>query len=149
METNAGAVTSKVLELVTEPERAVMAVVPATKLEARPAPFTLAIAGADELHVTELVRSRTLPSVYVPIAVNACVRPAATLAGLGETAIDTRAGGLTVSAVEFLTAPEVAVIFAIPIVPLVANPPGTIDATRGVSEDQTAEAVKSWTLPSV
>ena len=144
-----GGETVRIAEPPMLPELAVMMAVPATKLEARPVPFTLAIGGADELHVTELVRFSTLPSVYVPVAVNEWVRPAATLAGLGETAIDTRAGELTVSPVEFLTAPEVAMMFATPTLALVASPPAAIDATPGVSEDQTAEAVKSWTLPSV
>ena len=70
IETKAGAVTSKVPELVTEPERAVMIAVPGAELVANPTLFTPAIVGTEDVQLTELVRSWVLPSVKVPVAVN-------------------------------------------------------------------------------
>ena len=78
METRAGGVTLRVLEPLIEPKVAVIVALPVPTPVAKPVLLTLATAGADELHVTELVRFCVLPSVYVPAAVNCCVLPRAT-----------------------------------------------------------------------
>ena len=78
METRVGCATLRVLEPVMGPKVAVMVALPVPVPVAKPVLLTLATAGADELHVTELVRFCVLPSVYVPAAVNCCVLPRAT-----------------------------------------------------------------------
>ncbi len=59
---------------VIAPDAAVMVVLPAATPEARPldppALLIVATAGADELQVTDAVRTCVVPSVYVPVAVN-------------------------------------------------------------------------------
>ena len=78
METRAGCATFRVLEPVIGPKVAVMVALPVPTPVAKPVLLTLATAGADELHVTELVRFCVLPSVYVPAAVNCCDLPRGT-----------------------------------------------------------------------
>lgn len=67
----------------------------------------------------------------------------------GLTAIETSWAGVTVSAVEPVTVPEVALMFALPVPVPVARPPVFIVATAGVSEPQVAEPVTFCVLPSV
>jgi hypothetical protein len=93
-DTRTGAVTVKVVEPVTDPELACMLVLPVPTVLARPALLIVATVAFDELHVTELLRSCVLPSLYVPVAVNCCVRPLATDPLAGVTESDTRLGGL-------------------------------------------------------
>lgn len=57
-----------------------------------------------------MVRSCVLPSVYVPVAFNACVVPSAKDGLAGVTAIETSAGAPTVRLVEPAIEPELAVI---------------------------------------
>jgi len=87
--------------------------------------------------------------VNVPVAVNCCVVPSATVEVCGLIAIDTSAVGVTVSSVELLTVPEVAVMFAVPIATLCASPPLLIVAVEGVSEDHVAVPVRFCVLLSV
>jgi methylglyoxal synthase len=54
-------VTVNVAEPVIVPEVAVIVVVPGVTLVATPPPFTVAIAVADEVHVTMLVRGCVVP----------------------------------------------------------------------------------------
>ena len=51
--------------------------------------LTVAIVGALEVQVTLLVTFAVLVSLNVPVAVNCCVNPEATLGAFGVTAIDT------------------------------------------------------------
>ena len=99
-DTKTGAVTVKLAEALVTPDDAVMLVSPCATLVARPAPFTLATDGADELQFTEFVRFCELPSLYAPMAVNCCEFPATTLAVVGVTLIDTRTGGPTLNRAE-------------------------------------------------
>src|SRR5579863_137333 len=71
------------------------------------------------------------------------------LAEDGFTVIETSWAGATVSAVEPVTVPEVALMFALPVPAPVARPPAFIAATVGVSEAQVAEPVTFCELPSV
>jgi hypothetical protein len=60
----------------------------------------------------------------------------------GVTVSETSAGGPTVNALDPLTPPEVAVMFAPPIPIPLASPVLLMSATDGVSELQDAEAVR-------
>jgi hypothetical protein len=76
--------------------------------------LTVATDVADELHVTVLVRVCCVPLLYVPVAVNCLLLPAATDADAGVTAIDVSTAAVTVSVAEPLIVPDVAVIVADP-----------------------------------
>ncbi len=103
----------------------------------------------EELQVTEVVITWVLPSEYVPVAVNCWVSPAGNV-GVGVTAIETRVAGFTVStAVLLVMPPEVAVIFELPTLRLVASPEALMEATAPLLEFQVAELVRSAVLPSV
>ena len=67
----------------------------------------------------------------------------------GVAPIDTRVAAVTVNSVELLTVPEVALILAVPMPTLCANPDALIVAVEGVSEDQVAVLVRFCVLPSV
>src|SRR5947199_10855308 len=73
------AVTVRTVEPETDPEVALIVVEPVPTAVARPwLPVVLlmvATAVTDEAQVTEVVRSRVLPSLKVPVAVNCCVPP--------------------------------------------------------------------------
>ena len=72
--------------------------VPTALATTEPEAFTLAIAGADEIHVAVCVRFCVLPSVYVPVAVSCSVSPTGKEFGVGVTAMLTREAGPTVIA---------------------------------------------------
>src|SRR5208282_6636110 len=79
----------------------------------------------DELHIAVLVRFCVLPSLYVPVAVNCCVVPAAIEGFAGVTAIETSVGAVTVSVVEPLMPLVVGLtIGGVPVVTPVGGPPG-------------------------
>jgi hypothetical protein len=63
-------------------------------------------------------------------------------------AIDTNCAAVTVTKVDPDIDPDVALMFAVPALMLVTNPFFTV-AAEFVSEDQVAEVVRSWVLPSV
>jgi hypothetical protein len=52
------------------PELAIITVVPGAFPVTSPPALMLAITGSEELHMTELVRIWTLPSLKLPVAVN-------------------------------------------------------------------------------
>ncbi len=85
----------------------------------------------------------------VPVAVNCCVVPSATVDVCGLIAIDTSAAAVTVSTPEPLTVPEVAVMFAVPMPTLCASPPLLIVAVETVSDDHVVVLVRFCVLPSV
>src|SRR6266446_2564367 len=93
------------------------------------------------VHVAVAVRSRVLPSVYVPVAVKACVVPRAKEGLTGATAIETRLACPTFSIVELLTEPEVAVIVAAPTPAPLASPVTAMVATVVKEELQLTEFV--------
>ena len=158
IETSAAGVTVSVTgALVTAPDVAVITVVPAARLVARPIlPAVLlivAVAAVAELQVAVWVRSCVELSVNVPIAVNCCVVPSAIEGAAGVTAIDTNAAGATVSEAVPLTAPDVAIIVTVPCATVLASPfVGTespIVATLPVPALQCTVAVRSGVVPSV
>ena len=70
----------------------------------------------------------------MPVAVNCSVVPALIEGLAGVTAIDTNVAAVTVSVVEPLIEPEVAVIVVLPCVEPVASPAALIVATLVVPE---------------
>ena len=75
----------------------------------------VATAVVAEAQVTWLVRSCVELSEKVPVAVNCWVSPLAMLGLAGVTAIDCRTAAVTVSTVEPVTPPSVAVIVEVPV----------------------------------
>jgi len=161
IETRAAEVTVKfVLPLTPVPGCvAEMVVLPLATLVASPLlPAALLIVATlvvPEDHVTALVRSCTELSVYVPVAVNDCARPRATVALAGVTSIETNVAELTEKLV-LAEIPEpawVAVIVVVPVLALVARPLVSaallIVATLVLEEDQVTEVVRFWTELSV
>jgi hypothetical protein len=114
IEAKTAAVTVNVAELWIVPEVAVIVAVPFATLVASPLLFTVAIVVADEAHVAVPVRFWVVPSLYVPVAMNCCVYPAATDAVPGVTAIEANTGAVTVNVVEPWIVPEAAVIVVAP-----------------------------------
>jgi hypothetical protein len=114
-DTRTGAVTARLAEpVIVPPEVAVIVVTPGSTLAASPPLLTVAIVVADEVQVAVLVRFCVLPSLYVPVAVNCCVYPAATDAVPGVTATEANTGAVTVSVAEPWIVPEVAAIVVVP-----------------------------------
>jgi hypothetical protein len=101
----AAGVTESVADSEIEPEFAVIVVVPKVPLTATPLASIAATAGVEEIHDTEVVMTLVLPSVYVPVAMNCWEVPRAIEADDGETAIDTNAAPVTVSAAGALVWP--------------------------------------------
>ena len=122
IDTNVAAVTVNKVEPVTVPELAFTVAVPAPALVARPLASMLAVEGVFDDHATVPVRSCMLPSVNVPVAVNCCFVPSAIDGSGGVTAMDTSAAAVTVNVAVPVTEPEAAVIFAEPVLTLVAKP---------------------------
>jgi hypothetical protein len=88
MDFSVGAVTVKVVVPETPAEVAVMVVEPAAAPVARPAALIAAVAGVDDVHVTEEEISLLEPSEYIPAAENWVVSPATTLGSDGVMEID-------------------------------------------------------------
>ncbi len=78
------------------PEVAVIVAVPVATLVANPALLTVATDVADELQLAVVVKFWVEPSLYVPVAVNCCLLPAATELVAGVTAIDLSTGAVPV-----------------------------------------------------
>src|ERR1700692_2419395 len=71
------------------------------------------------------------------------------LAVVGVMTIETSTAGVAVNMVDPETVPDVALIVAMPVFTLAASPVLLIPAVAGVSEAQTAAAVRSFLVPSV
>jgi hypothetical protein len=161
IDSSAAAVTVSNVDPLIVPDVAVAVIfaVPTPTLLATPciaaALLIVAVVGVSELHVTVVVRFCVLPSVKVPVAVNPSVVPSGIVGIAGVTAIETNAAALTVSTVDPLIVPDVAVavIFAVPVPTLLATPcvPAAllIVATVGVSELHVTVLVMFCVLPSV
>ena len=74
-----------------------MVVLPAFNAVTRPLALTIAIDGSEEVHDRPELSVLVLPSLYLPVAVNCAVNPAATLGADELTEIDESviAGGVT------------------------------------------------------
>src|ERR1700752_3400602 len=85
IEVRTAGVTVNVAVPLTAPDWAVIVVVPGTRVPANPALFTVATVVADEVQTAVLVRFWVVPLLYVPVAVNCLLLPAATEAVAGVT----------------------------------------------------------------
>lgn len=149
MDVNVAAVTVRVVFPLTVPEDAVMVVVPADTPEARPDVLMVATEVAEELHVTDDVRLFVPPSVYVPVAVNCCVRPLMIEGAAGVTAMEASVAAVTVRVDVPLMDPDVAVIVVPPAAALVAKPPGLMVATLVADDVHVTDEVMSFVDASV
>src|SRR6266849_4636098 len=157
IDTSAAAFTTNVACALTVPELTPIVVVPVLSVLASPAvPAVLlmvATLAAVELQCPLGVRSCVVPSVNVPVAVNCCGLPKGTVVSDGLIAIDTRAADVTVSRVELLMVPELAVTVAVPVrscvlpsvnVPVTVNGcvvPSAMEGLAGVMARDTSTAV--------
>ncbi len=102
--------------------------------------------------MTDAVRSCFVPSENVPVAANCLVVPTALVELKGVTEIETSAAGITVSEVDPVMLPDVAVIVVDPVETDVARPlvPASllIVVTPVLDELQVAEAVRSCVVSS-
>jgi hypothetical protein len=113
-EASAAPVTVNVVDPLTEPELAEIVALPCATLAANPALLVVAVAGVFDDQVAVLVRFWVLPSVNVPVAVNCCVAPNGSVGIAGVTTIETKTAAVTVTVVEPLIVPEVAVTVVLP-----------------------------------
>jgi stage V sporulation protein SpoVS len=122
IDTSVAAVTVSRVFPLTLPSVALIVVLPAFSAEAKPTLLIVAVVVLDEAHVTLAVRFCVELSLYVPVAVNWSVPPAATDGFTGVTAIDTSVAAVTVSRVFPLTLPSVALIVVLPAFSAEARP---------------------------
>jgi hypothetical protein len=142
METTVAAVTVRVVDPDTPCRLAVISVAPGLSPVACPLEpellFTEATVAAEEVQVTEVVRSRVELSEYTPVALSAATTPLAMLGFAGVTPMDTRVAAVTVSVVDADMPPRVAVIIVEPVLSGVASPwvpvALLIEATVGLDE---------------
>ena len=113
------------------------------------ATLTVATDGAEEVHVTELVRFCVLPSANVPVAVYCMATCAGKLEATGVTAMDCSAEDSTMTLAVLAMLPSVAVIVAEPADCPVAWPADVIDVTRGSDVLQITTLVMFWVVPSL
>jgi hypothetical protein len=149
IETSTGGVTVSVVEPVIDPRVAVMVVDPVPVELASPVALIVAMPVADELHVAVLVRFCVLPSLYVPVAVNCSVWPRAINGFVGVIAMETSVGVATVSVVDPLMDPIVAVTVVDPMLVGLARPVALIVATPVGNVLHVAALVRFCVLPSV
>ncbi len=146
-ETSVAPVTVSDAVPLTDPSVAVIVVVPVPVLVAKPVESMLA--AFDEEDQVSDVSICVLPSSKLPTAVNCKVVPSAMDGVAGETAIETRCAGTTVSVVVSVNAPTVAVMVVDPAARVVANPEASIVAAAGEDEVQFTPVARSWLDPSL
>ena len=138
----------------TLPNFAVMVAVPALTLLARPRRFVVLLMVAtdngEDVQVTEFVKSWVLPSPKVAVAVNCCSNPAGSVAGEGETLIDCSAEASTTRSAVLETAPNFAVMVAVPAdCPVACPEPAPMVATLVAEELQVTELLMVCVEPSL
>lgn len=158
IDTGTAADTLSNAEPETVPMVAVIVVVPVLGPPAVASPIEpvlllmVATAVAEELHVAMFVTFWG-PSVYVPVAVNCCVRPFAMVGDAGVTAMEFSTAPVTVRVVLPLTVPSVAVMVDVPWPGVLANPmePAALlmETKAGTEEFQTTVVVRFWVDPSL
>lgn len=140
-------VTVTVVESLMEPEVAVTVAEATAAPVTSPPPVIAAVLVLEELQATKLVRLFVLPSVNVPVAVNCCVVPKAIDGLAGVMAIEISAGGFTVSVVDPMMLPKVAVMVVSPVATVFASPAAETVATPGAEDDQVTEFVMLEDVP--
>src|SRR5271167_5013755 len=121
---------------------ALIVVLPAFNADANPPLLMVAVVVLEDAHVTLAVRFCVELSLYVPVAVNCCVLPAATDGFTGVTAMDTSVAAVTVSVVLPTTLPLVAEIVVLPAFSADANPPLLIVAVTVLDDAHVTLAVR-------
>jgi len=155
IDTRAAGVTARVAEAWMFPEIAEIVTTGTAALSAvaKPAELMVAVGSIDDAvvaQVTEDVRFLVLESVYVPMAVNCCVRPMAMDELAGVTTMEARVAAVTENRVALLvTAPDFAWIVVDPMATDWASPDAAMVATASEDELQVTELVKSWVLLSL
>lgn len=148
IDTSVAAVTMSDAVPLTDPDVAVIVVVPALTPAASPLELMLATELADELQVTE-VNSCVLPSSKLPIAVNCCCVPTAIDGVARLTEIEVKCAATTVNVEVSLNEPKVAVIVVCPAATVVASPEPAIVATEVEDEVHVTPVVRSALDPSL
>jgi hypothetical protein len=133
METKCALETVNVVDPFTEPNAAVIVVLPVATLVAVPRLSMVAVAAEEEVQNTDVLISWLLESLKVPVATNCFVVPTAMVEFAGVTAIETSVAAVTVREAVPLTPPEVAVIVAVPVPTPVARP---VESTFAVEVDE-------------
>ena len=125
IDTSVADVTVRVVLPETVPDIALMTVEPAATAVARPlepgALLTVATAAADEVQVTDAVRSWLVLSEKMPVAVNCLVVPGAMLGLVGVTAIETR-----IAPELFVTIPPPLLLQLVNSIPIITIKPNTV-----------------------
>ena len=159
IETSAAGLTARVAgvaadtrvprELVIEALMVALVFAAASVVVARPGVVVLIVTlVSDELHATLDVMFWVVLFVNVPVAVNCCVLPAATVVvPAGVIAIDCKAGAVTFTPVEPVIPDWLAVMVGVPVETAVIRPPTTVAVAP--FEAQLAWAVMSAVLPSL
>jgi hypothetical protein len=118
MDTSVAGVTVSMVDPDILPDVAVIVVEPAAAEVASPLVpavlSTAATAAADELQVTDSVRSCVVLSENVPVASNCCVEPGAMLGLAGVISMETSVAWVTVTSVDPDMLPHFPQIFAQP-----------------------------------
>lgn len=131
----------------TEPSAAIIVAFPDKAATVRPLVGVVllmaATAGSEELHETDAVRFRTLPSLKVPAAANCCLVANAIVAVAGVTEIETSLGAM-VKFNELVTESRLAVIETRPLDWAVRIPLELMEARAADDGCQLTEAVKSF-----
>ena len=128
---------------------AVIVAEPGAAAAAIPVALMAATAGTLLLQLAVVVRSWTVPSARVPVAVSWRAAPAAMAGFTGLTAIEASAGAaVTVRVVVPVIPARAAPIVACPFRRAVASPAVLTVATADSAVDQAAAALRSWVLPS-
>jgi hypothetical protein len=126
-----------------------MVLVPTPAPVAKPALVMVAVAVVPDDQVTDVVRFCVLLSLNVPVAVNCCVAPFAIDGFAGVTAIDCSVAAVTVSTVDPLTEPDVALMVLVPTPAPVAKPVLVMVATEVVAEPHVTDVVRFCVLLSL
>src|SRR6516165_8710371 len=143
IDSRAAAVTVSVVEPLMLPMVALILELPVPLAVAKPAAVMVATVVSAEAQVTWVVRTCVELSEYVPVAVNCWVVPLAMLGLAGVRAIDSRAAAVTVSVVEPLMLPMVALILELPVPLAVAKPAAVMVATVVAAEAQVTWVVRT------
>jgi hypothetical protein len=147
-ETNVAPVTVSAAVPLTDPDVALMVLVPEPTPVTTPSASTVAVASA-ELDQVKFVSNCVLPSSKLPTALNCNVVPAATDCTAGLTAIEVRCAATTVRVDESVSAPRVAVIFVFPAATVVITPEPFTVATDVEDEVHVTPLDRSELLPSL
>ena len=129
-------------------EVAVIVAVPTLLVVASPVELTVATAVLEELQATELVRFSEIPSENDPVAVNCWLDPWDSEAFAGVICMEVRLPSTNSEVLPEID-PEAAEIEDVPWPAAVTKPELLTDATDGLLDNQVAEFVRSWMLPSL